>query len=165
MNVLVYEQDYTRLRALKHLEALGENRAFALSRDKRRARNWLIALAFLCVVLCFSMLTIVQKAEATYGSLASWYALYGNYTASGDVLTYEDWSAAHWTLPMGTIITVCYTNGCARGIEVTDRGPHPSTGRTLDLNKIVADRIGLTAVGVDNVEWYVTCYACGDGYR
>src|SRR5215207_946027 len=135
-------------------------------RRQRQAalRYILAAAAFLAITLAaISLLVLPQtKAEASWGSLASWYRLDGNLTASGDTLTYEDWSAAHWTLPFGTIITVCYRGECARGIEITDRGPHPSTGRTLDLNQIVAERIGLTYVGVDNVEWYVTCYACGD---
>jgi rare lipoprotein A len=98
------------------------------------------------------------------GSLVSWYSLPGSYTASGDLLTEEDWTAAHKTLPFGTIVKVCYVDGCARGVEITDRGPYIK-GRDLDVNLIVADRIGLTAAGVDYVYWDVTCYACGDGYR
>lgn len=109
-------------------------------------------MAVVALALLFAWL-IPVSASAYYGSLASWYGpgFYGNYTASEDVLDYNDWSAAHKTLPFGTKIKVCYQYGCARGVEITDRGPYTG-GRTLDLNKIVADRIGLTSAGVDHVE-------------
>lgn len=117
----------------------------------------------ICLALIIALSLIALRSNAA-GGLATWYYIPNALTASGDTMTQEDWTAAHKTLPFGTIVTVCYVNGCARGVEITDRGPY-GPGRVLDLNKIVADRIGLTYDGVGAVEWYVTCYACGDGYR
>ena len=115
----------------------------------RRCRKLTGALVLACV------LTLGGLGYALPN--ASWYALWGNTTACGDVVTAEDWTAAHKTLPCGQKITVCYTNGCARGVVITDRGPYVA-GRDLDLNKPVADRIGLTADGVGAVDWWLTGY-------
>lgn len=138
-----------------------------------RRRQWrniaICVLMFILAVFGCALALRGERAEANpWGSLASYYGpgLYGNTTASGDVLDYNDWTAAHPTLPMGSVIKVCYER-CARGVVITDRGPAKWTGRSLDLNMIVAEKIGLAPiVGVDDVYWEVRCYGhCAPTYR
>ena len=106
-------------------------------------------------VLAFAlalMLTIEFSSEAEADTeLASYYGpgLYGNLTASGDVLTYGDYGAASLKYPLGTVLRVCYV-GCTV-VVVNDRGPYVAD-RTLDLQQAPAEDIGLIYPGVDYVE-------------
>jgi len=95
-----------------------------------------------------------DRAEADT-VLASWYGpgFDGQLTASGEVFDAYDYTAAHNTLPLGTEITVSYA-GRAVDVVVNDRGPH-SGGRELDLSQGAAEYLGLTAAGVDYVDYEV----------
>lgn len=101
-----------------------------------------------------------DRAEADT-ALASWYGpgFHGQTTASGEVYNAYGYSAAHKTLPLGTEITVSYA-GRSVDVVVNDRGPY-SGGRELDLSQGAAEYLGLTAAGVDYVEY---TYAGGSGY-
>ena len=95
-----------------------------------------------------------DRAEADT-VLASWYGpgFDGQLTASGEVFDAHGYTAAHNTLPLGTEITVSYA-GRAVDVVVNDRGPH-SGGRELDLSQGAAEYLGLTAAGVDYVDYEV----------
>jgi len=95
-----------------------------------------------------------DRAEADT-VLASWYGpgFDGQLTASGEVFDAYGYTAAHNTLPLGTEITVSYA-GRAVDVVVNDRGPH-SGGRELDLSQGAAEYLGLTAAGVDYVDYEV----------
>jgi rare lipoprotein A len=95
-----------------------------------------------------------DRAEADT-VLASWYGpgLDGQLTASGEVFDAHGYTAAHNTLPLGTEITVSYA-GRAVDVVVNDRGPY-SGGRELDLSQGAAEYLGLTAAGVDYVDYEV----------
>ena len=101
-----------------------------------------------------------DRAEADT-ALASWYGpgFHGQTTASGEVYNAYGYSAAHKTLPLGTEITVSYA-GRSVDVVVNDRGPY-SGGRELDLSQGAAEYLGLTAAGVDYVEY---TYAGESGY-
>lgn len=58
-------------------------------------------------------------------------------------------TAAHRTLPCGTLLSVCY-RACAT-VLVNDRGPAAWTGRSLDLSHGAARAIGMIGVGVARV--------------
>ena len=97
-------------------------------------------------------LAAVQEEALAEPMLSSWYGpgLEGNLTASGEVFDpYNDYTAAHPYLPMGTVLEVCYAD-CAV-VRVNDRGPYVG-GRDLDLSQAAAEDIGLTGVGTDVVE-------------
>lgn len=102
-----------------------------------------------------------DRAEADT-ALASWYGpgFHGQTTASGEVYNAYGYSAAHKTLPLGTEITVSYA-GRSVDVVVNDRGPY-SGGRELDLSQGAAEYLGLTAAGVDYVEY---SYAGESGYE
>jgi rare lipoprotein A len=95
-----------------------------------------------------------DRAEADT-VLASWYGpgFEGQLTASGEVFDAYGYTAAHNTLPLGTEITVSYA-GRSVNVVVNDRGPY-SGGRELDLSQGAAEYLGLTAAGVDYVDYEV----------
>jgi rare lipoprotein A len=71
----------------------------------------------------------------------------GNPTVSGEPYDPDGLTAAHKTLPFGTVLEVCY-RGCAR-VRINDRNPRSTAD--LDLSRATADRIGLTEDGVGTV--------------
>ena len=124
---------------------------------------WVVVLAGALVALGDG------RAEATTG-LASWYGpgLEGDLTASGEAFDPDAFTAAHKTLPFGTRLTVSYRGRSAQ-VVVNDRGPYTG-GRDLDLSRGAAAYLGLTAAGVDYVDYAVTGrggYGTGQeaGYR
>lgn len=79
---------------------------------------------------------------------ASWYGpgFHGRPTASGERFNQNAMTAAHRSLPFGTVVTV--TSG-DRSVTVTinDRGPFIA-GRVIDLSRAAAERLGMTQRGV-----------------
>jgi peptidoglycan lytic transglycosylase len=85
-----------------------------------------------------------EKGEATYyaDSLA------GNATASGEPYRPESFTAAHRTLPFGTILRVKRTdNGRVTYVKVNDRGPF-GVGRVIDLSRAAARELDMLRSGV-----------------
>lgn len=97
--------------------------------------------------------------------LASWYGkeFDGLPTASGETFRPEKVSAAHRTLPLGTLVDVTNEkNGKTVRVKVNDRGPFVA-GRIVDLSKAAAAEIGSVADGVVPVSLRVV--ALGDNTR
>jgi len=85
--------------------------------------------------------------------VASWYgkAFHGKKTASGEIFNMYAYTAAHKTLPLGTILKVTNPdNGKSVIVKVNDRGPFVK-GRDLDLSYAAAKKIGLLSKGVGMV--------------
>ncbi len=86
---------------------------------------------------------------------ASWYGaeLRGNATASGEAFRPGlRRTAAHKTLPFGTVVIVTRTDTGARvRVVVNDRGPYVN-GRIIDLSKKAARRLDMVDAGVAPVE-------------
>lgn len=83
--------------------------------------------------------------RAYRAGVASWYALYGNRTACGQILTPGTHGVAHKTLPCGTRVTIRY-RGRAVTVPVIDRGPF-TPGREWDLTGATARALGFAGVG------------------
>jgi len=88
--------------------------------------------------------------------LASWYAtgFAGRKTASGERFDPHAMSAAHRTLPFGTVVRVTnLRNGRTVEVRINDRGPaaRRSARRILDLSKDAAVALGMTAAGVAKI--------------
>ena len=84
---------------------------------------------------------------------ASWYGSkqQGKQTASGERFHQHQLTAAHRTLPLGTIAKVTnLETGQAVQVKITDRGPH-AKGRIIDLSRAAAQRIGLKQDGTARV--------------
>ena len=85
--------------------------------------------------------------------IASWYgAPYHNRRASnGEVYDMHAMTAAHKTLPLGSIVRVtCIENGESAVVRITDRGPFIE-GRIVDLSQAAALKIGLVRKGTAQV--------------
>lgn len=86
--------------------------------------------------------------------LASFYAtkFHGRRTASGEKFNSKLFTAAHLTLPFGTLLKVTNpSNSKSVVVRVNDRGPY-IRGRLIDLSRAAADLIGITRSGVARVE-------------
>lgn len=84
---------------------------------------------------------------------ASWYGpgFYGNRTASGEVLRPGTLTAAHRTLPFGTLVRVTNLgNGRTAVVRINDRGPFHGT-RVIDLAHGAASELGVASSGIAKV--------------
>ena len=97
--------------------------------------------------------------------MASWYGkeFDGLPTASGETFRPEKISAAHRTLPLGTVVDVMNEkNGRTVRVKINDRGPFVA-GRIVDLSKAAAAEIGSVGDGVVPVTLRVV--SLGDNSR
>lgn len=84
---------------------------------------------------------------------ASWYGpgFHGHKTANGEKFNMYAMTAAHKTLPLGTLIKVVNKdNGEELVVRINDRGPYVK-GRILDLSRGAAKRLGFDEEGVTRV--------------
>ena len=82
--------------------------------------------------------------------LASWYGgqFQGRPTASGELFDTNQLTAAHRTLPFGTIVRVTrIDNGLEVEVRINDRGPFVD-GRVIDLSFAAASALEMTGDGV-----------------
>ncbi|MEZ9038879.1 MULTISPECIES: septal ring lytic transglycosylase RlpA family protein [unclassified Vibrio] len=83
------------------------------------------------------------KSHALAGK-ASWYGdkFHGRLTASGETYNMNATTAAHKTLPFGTIVRVTNTdNNKSVDVKINDRGPYVK-GRVIDLSHKAFAKIG-----------------------
>jgi len=84
---------------------------------------------------------------------ASWYGpgFHGKKTASGQKFNQNAMTAAHKTLPFGTVVKVT-NERTGRSVKVTinDRGPFHK-GRIIDLSKAAAAKLGTMSAGTGKV--------------
>jgi|SRR5690606_36142300 rare lipoprotein A len=93
----------------------------------------------------FVLAACTQQAAAQCGG-ASWYALKSR-TASGERMDPSALTAAHRSLPFGTLVKVTNKrNGREVTVRINDRGPFVS-GRVLDLSKAAAAQLGFLRSG------------------
>jgi rare lipoprotein A len=79
-------------------------------------------------------------------------AVHGSNTASGERFDKNEFTAAHKSLPFGTIIEVTnLANGKTVQVKVIDRGPY-GAGRILDLSSGAFAEIASLGAGVVNVQ-------------
>ena len=86
--------------------------------------------------------------------IASWYGreLHGRKTASGEVFDMYDLSAAHRTLPFGTVVRVTDNNTLRTvTVRINDRGPFHAN-RVLELSYGAARELGILARGTAPVD-------------
>lgn len=91
--------------------------------------------------------------------VASWYGpgFQGRPAANGEPFDQNKLTAAHRTLPFGTMVRVTRVDtGQTVDVEITDRGPVPKS-RMIDLSKAAAEHLGITdEEGVCDVKVEVT---------
>ena len=122
----------------------------------------------LSIAVCTGMLlgacSWIPKGDAQFDvgikdrGVASWYGeqFHGKLAANGEIFDMEALTAAHRTIPLGSIVRVVnLTNGKHLHVRITDRGPYMN-GRILDLSHAAAvllemDRGGLAHIQVEIV--------------
>ncbi len=79
-------------------------------------------------------------------------ALDGNYTASGEIFDMYAMTAAHKTLPFGTVVNVTnLANDKKVEVRITDRGPY-GPGRVIDLSSGAFEKVASLGTGVINAQ-------------
>ena len=92
--------------------------------------------------------------------VASWYGpgFHGNKTANGERYDMHQLTAAHRTLPLGSIAVVrSMSTGRQVTVRINDRGPF-ARGRVLDLSLAGAHALGMIGAGTDQIELRVVGY-------
>lgn len=115
-----------------------------------------VTLAFFTPSLAKTQQEEVKKSESprvtkTEHGKASWYEIKcngGTHTASGIPLQDHAMTAAHKTLPMGTMVRVTNKrNGKSVVVKITDRGPYIK-GRVIDVTKGAAKKLDFIKGGI-----------------
>ncbi len=86
--------------------------------------------------------------------MASWYGpgFHGKRTASGERYDMDAMTAAHKTLPFGTVVEVRnLETGQSVQVRINDRGPFVR-GRVIDLSRAAARAVGVYGPGTARVE-------------
>ena len=121
----------------------------------RRTILWSTAL--LCMIAVALFVTGCSKKTAnpngtTQTGVASWYGhpFDGRLTANGETYDMEKLTAAHRTLPFGTVLRVeNLSNDKTVEVRINDRGPFVQ-GRIIDLSHAAAQAISMP--GIANVQ-------------
>jgi hypothetical protein len=96
----------------------------------------------------------LQASGVRLKGVASWYGPYfhGRLTATGETFDQHDLTAAHRTLPFGTLLQVRnLQNNRTVIVRINDRGPYFGN-RSLDLSRAAARCLGGEAAGLINYE-------------
>ncbi|MEX0608492.1 MAG: septal ring lytic transglycosylase RlpA family protein [Balneolaceae bacterium] len=98
-----------------------------------------------------------SDARALESGMASWYGptFHGKLTANGETYDQEGVTAAHRTLPFGTVLLVeNLENGRTVQVRVNDRGPF-AKDRIIDLSKGAAETVDMIGPGTARVRLYL----------
>lgn len=112
-----------------------------------------LALAGAFLFLLLAAPAIAQSELLKLEAVASYYGdeFNGRPTSSGELFDMSDLTAAHKTLPFGTILEVTNLgNGKKVTVRVNDRGPFVAN-RELDVSKAAAETLGMIATGTARV--------------
>lgn len=96
---------------------------------------------------------VIEEGSVQVG-IASWYGIdeHNNYAASGERFSKYAYTAAHKTLPLGTVVRVTnLENGRDVIVEINDRGPFVK-GRIIDLSHSPAEAIDMIQKGTVKVK-------------
>lgn len=99
----------------------------------------------------FVLLAASSEVLAAQCGGASWYALDGRRTASGQIMNSSRLTAAHRTLRFGTKVRVRNRrNGRSVVVRINDRGPFVR-GRIIDVSRAAARKLGFLGRGTTSV--------------
>jgi rare lipoprotein A len=118
-----------------------------------------LALGFALLTACTSTRLPVPEpgvGRPIESGMASWYGgkFHGRRTASGERFDTHALTAAHRTLPFGTLLEVRNPrNGRSVVVRVTDRGPF-ARNRIIDLSYAAAHELGVVGPGTAWVDLY-----------
>jgi rare lipoprotein A len=129
-----------------------------------RQRIAMLAITAAVVYGCASSTPPPPRASEILRGIASWYGeeFAGRTTANGEIFDPLLLTAAHRTLPFGTILDVLNpkTSQTVR-VRVNDRGPYIGN-RIIDLSYAAAQQIGLIEPGIGDVEVHIVQLGRGE---
>ncbi len=105
--------------------------------------------------------TTASRAFAAQEGFASWYGgkFQGRLTSSGEVFDTNLKTAAHKSLPFGTIVKVTdQENGKSTVVKINDRGPFVE-GRIIDLSRAAAEELDMVGRGIARVSVEIIDFA------
>ncbi len=115
-------------------------------------KEWILYVGA-SVVLIVAALLMASSGPYYEMGIASWYGpgFDGNLTANGEVYDMYGVSAAHKTLPFGTVVEVVELDtGNSVVVRINDRGPFIE-GRIIDLSRGAAEELGIINKGITEV--------------
>jgi len=110
---------------------------------------WLVPLVLLGVALALAP----RPPGYEEVGIASWYGpgFHGKTTANGELYDMYAFTAAHKTLPFGTVVEVVdLDTGRSVVVRINDRGPFVP-GRIIDLSYAAAEALGILERGTARV--------------
>lgn len=129
-----------------------------------RSRVAMLALLVVAAYGCRTTTPAPTPVPELLRGIASWYGeeFAGRTTANGEIFDPGQLTAAHRTLPFGTVLDVTNqkTKQTVR-VRVNDRGPYIG-GRIIDLSYAAAQRIGLIEPGIGEVDIKLVRIGSGD---
>lgn len=105
-----------------------------------------------------------QPTPEQLRGVASWYGqeFAGRTTANGEIFDPWGMTAAHRTLPFGTVVDVTNArNGQSVRVRINDRGPYIND-RIIDVSYAAAAKIGLVEPGIGEVQLAIVKIGRGD---
>jgi rare lipoprotein A len=102
-----------------------------------------------------------SRVFAAQEGFASWYGgkFQGRLTSSGEVFDTNLMTAAHKSLPFGTIVKVTdQENGKSTVVKINDRGPFVE-GRIIDLSRAAAEELDMVGRGIARVSLEIVDFA------
>ena len=112
---------------------------------------------FMAALACAAVPGFAAQEEG----LASWYGgkFQGRTTSSGEIFDTNLMTAAHKSLPFGTIVKVTdQDTGRSTVVKINDRGPFVE-GRIIDLSRAAAEELDMVGRGVARVSVEVVDFA------
>ena len=98
----------------------------------------------LSIAFCLSMIVAGLSAAQAETGIASIYS--GGKTANGEIAKTNDMTAAHKTLPFGTLVRVTHQrSGRSVVVRINDRGPFVR-GRVIDVMPAAAHVLGFSGL-------------------
>lgn len=113
--------------------------------------------AFAGVILALGLWNLTRYDQV---GIASWYGepFHGRRTSSGEIYDMHKLTAAHLTLPLGTIVLVTdLETGKSVIVRINDCGPYVE-GRIIDLSFAAAEKLGMVRKGLAKVGLKVLKY-------
>ena len=111
------------------------------------------AISAACMIASTCLFGLSEAAgSSTQSGIATIYSYHGSKTASGETAHPKGLTAAHRTLPFGTMVRVRnHRNGRSVVVRINDRGPY-GRGRIIDLTPAAADELGFSGIAPVSVE-------------
>ncbi|MEK6373278.1 MAG: septal ring lytic transglycosylase RlpA family protein [Acidobacteriota bacterium] len=133
------------------------------AKRRMRVRGFALSIALFLAYSCATTAPPPQQIEVLHG-VASWYGqeFAGRTTANGEIFDPLLLTAAHRTLPFGTVVDVknAKTSKIVR-VRINDRGPYVGN-RLIDLSYAAAQQIGLVEPGSGEVDLAVVTIGKGE---